>query len=103
MDRVTKKDIYAAFARAFPADMRAENVGGSGDGYDNRHNIGKHALDYAPVYGGWKVVAYAGGSSGMGSAHSTPFGDRRRAGKEMLDWLEGVAVGREVERNAANV
>ena len=90
--RTTKADIIHAFEQAFPADKRASNIGGSGSEYDNRHNIGKYALDYAPCYGGWVVIAYADGTSGKGSAQSRPFGDYRRAGREMLAWLEGVRV-----------
>ncbi len=92
MDRVTQKDVRAAFARAFSNEERAANFSGT----DNRHNVGKLALDYAACYGGWTIVSYSAGDSGRGSAQSQPFGSTRRPSREMLAYLRGIADGREL-------
>lgn len=93
--RVTQADIHRAFERAV-GSRAAADIGANPErtepGYDNRHNIGKLALDYAPVYGGWVIIEYVGGSSDMGSAESCPFGYTRRAGRQMLDFLNALSM-----------
>lgn len=95
-DRVTKADIVKAFSDVF-GDRIATNIGGITPGhYNNRHNIGKVTLDYNPVYGGWVVEEYVEGTSGEGSAIRQPYGCRRRAGREMLTFLDGMRAGKDL-------
>lgn len=94
MNRITKADIHSAFARAVPADQRATDFGKGGT---NAHNIGKHALDFNSVYGGWVIITFSGGDSGDGYCHgANRFGSSRRSSHEMLAFLQGIAAGREV-------
>lgn len=96
-DRITRKDVERAFALVF-GDLAASDAGKLAGFNNNAHNIGKYALDHNSAYGGWVVIVYAGGDSGAGWCHgSTSWGDQRRSGRAMFDWLNALRFGRELQ------
>lgn len=85
--RYNRKFIEARFAMAMQAI--GAPVGESWTKQDDgshRANVGVHFLDYAPIYGGYRIVRL----HNEGGAEATPFGSNRYAAAAFVALLDGI-------------